>query len=303
MNKNITDKVISKDKMSLFKLYSTFINVNMRYWKVDTISDSSFRTENSGHYKILGIRNHFPGPALLIMGGIHGEESAGPNMLAQNLEYITKELSEVPTIILPLCNPLGYSKNQRYLESNESNKEGLSAGDAEHFLLNDTLQNPRINAPSSIECDKITRYLLERDKRQPICFSLNFHEDDGLSKGYIYSQGKYGINDKYAQAMVKELENIVGIETQGMTRFNQPIINGIVGPVQDGSIDEFLSAKKIFFEGNIVTGINADTVLTIETPALNISLDKRIEAQKNIVHRAVQMFKWEYSNIEINKHL
>ena len=297
MTQDTIQKVISKDKMSPFKLYSTFINVNIKDWKVDVISDSSFRTENGGHYQILGIRNHIPGPSLLIMGGIHGEEPAGPNMLAQNLEYITKELSEVPTIILPLCNPLGYSKNQRYLESSESNKEGLSVGDADHLLLDSTLQNPRRNTPSSIECDKITRYLLERNKITPICCSLDFHEDDGLSKGYIYSQGKYGIKDKYAQAMVKELEKIVGIETQGMTRFNEPIVNGILGPGQDGSIDEFLSAKKIFSEGKIVNGINAETVLTIETPASNISLDKRIEAQRNAAYKAIQIFNNEYSNL------
>ena len=84
-----------------------------------------------------GLRTPRAGPALWVISGIHGEEPAGPNALAENMEvFVHLQGMGIPIVLLPLCNPMGYLYNWRYPNLCRQNaaQEGLSVGSAEHYL-------------------------------------------------------------------------------------------------------------------------------------------------------------------------
>ena len=71
----------------------------------------------------------------------------------------------------------------------------------------------------------------------------------------------------------------------GQTRFNEDIINGIIGPVTDSSIDELMSSKTIIVDGQPEPGPAAKTVLVFETPAGNLTLAQRVNAHVALLRR------------------
>jgi hypothetical protein len=188
---------------------------------------------------------------------------------------------------LPLCNPLGYLRNWRYTNQQKWNpdSEGKSVGDSEHYLLD--LNNPslpRKKDPSSMESEKLTQYVIETSKEYMPLMSFDFHEDDLISKGYVYSQGRLGVRDGIAKKVVKILLNSgIPIQTEGKTRFGEKILKGVVGNEKDGSIDELLSAKKIIVNNKIVSKPAAKTSIVIETPAKAIRLAKRKYAHLKVL--------------------
>jgi hypothetical protein len=276
------------EKASIPEIYQAWGKLECKGWNMNNICDSwsEFGTQS---LPIVALNNGLKGPALWILAGIHGEEPAGPTMLARNIEYLSNALTDIPTMILPLCNPQGYQLNQRYLYHADSNKEGISVGDAEHVLLNQN-NNPRTKYASSNEAESIIHYLLNEHIKRPPVMVIDLHEDALIDRGYIYSQGIYGAEDRAAQKILKEMDKFVEIARNGYTRFDERIVNGLIGFVEDGSIDEFMASKAIYL-GGIIPGINAETVLTIETPAKNIDLEYRVNAQQAALYAAVNMMK------------
>ena len=53
----------------------------------------------------------------------------------------------------------------------------------------------------------------------------------------------------------------------------------------DSSIDELMSSKSVVVNGAIQTGPGAETVLVFETPAANLSVDKRVNAHAALIRR------------------
>ncbi len=119
-------------------------------------------------------------------------------------------------VLLPLNNPQGYVNNWRYLNMQKYSETvaGLSVGDSEHLLTDpDHPDRARADAASSPEADAITRYILTWSEQYPPAASIDLHEDNLISEGYVYSQGTLGAADPLALAAVKTLrEN--GIATQ-----------------------------------------------------------------------------------------
>jgi hypothetical protein len=217
-----------------------------------------------------------------ILSGIHGEETAGPNAIAASINAIAELGKHQPVVLLPLNNPHGYANNWRYLNVAvyDENIDGQSVGDSSH-LLADTGQpdQARAAAASSAEADAITRYVLEMSRRYPPAISVDLHEDNLIDKGYVYSQGKLGAADPLAALAVNVLrEHGVPLKMDGVTRFDEPIDSGIIGPVADSSIDELMSAGEIILDGQVQPGPGADTVLVFETPAAAIPLSQRVQA-------------------------
>jgi hypothetical protein len=296
-------KELDKGKATIPELYLAFSRLECKGWSetktgwsINKICDSDSRIENTNFsLPIISINNNIQGPALWIIAGIHGEEPAGPNMIARNIEYIATQLSNIPTVIIPLCNPHGYLLNQRYLQEALPGEEEISVGDAQHMLLNDNRNNHR-NEATNNESVYLTTHLLKESRIRPPTIVLDMHEDTLLDKGYIYTQGIREDNDKTEKKILEAMEKHVPIQRQGYTRFNEQIINGIVGPVRDRSIDEFIAASHIFIDDKVVKGIHAKRVYTIETPAKNIYLEKRILAQQSVLHVAVEIMKNKYYN-------
>lgn len=295
MTINRQDNKINYDKASISELYLSFGKLENKGWSMQKVCESFSRINNNLLLPIISLHNNKSGPALWIIAGIHGEEPAGPTMLARNIDYIARELSDIPTLILPLCNPQGYLLNQRYLDETFLGEEVLSVGDAEHMLLNDSRNSYRSEATND-ESVNITEYLLNESTIRPPALVIDLHEDNHLVGGYIYSQGTNSSHRKNAQKILAGMEKFVNIQRYGVTRFhtddiNEKIIEGVIDPVRDGSIDEFIAAKHLFYDGKIQKGIGAKTVYTIETASKDIALEKRVLAQQSALYTAINMMR------------
>lgn len=263
------------------ELYQAYTSLLERGWLLDIIMESQ-PAGTAYSLPIIALRSPLAGEAVWILSGIHGEETAGPNAIAATIDELAKLGEQRAVVLLPLNNPHGYTRNWRYLNMPvySAEMEAQSVGDSSHLLPDP--ENPdqaRVAAPSSAEADAITRYVVTQSSSYPPAYSIDLHEDNLISEGYVYSQGKLGAADPLAILAVRVLkENGIPIKTGGATRFDEPISNGIIGPVVDSSIDELMSAPLIIVDGEVQPGPEAHTVLVFETPAGEIALQTRVAA-------------------------
>jgi len=269
-------------------LYRAWLGLVDRGWKADVIADSK-PAGTSAALPIIALRSPGTGPAIWILAGIHGEEPAGPNAVAQAIDDIARLGAGRPVVLLPLLNPQGYARNWRYLNVAVYSEsiDGQSVGDSSHLLPDaKEPERPRAAAASSPEADAITAYVLRLQKDYPALISIDLHEDNLIDEGYVYSQGAEGEKDALAIEAVGVLRaNGVPIRMAGKTRFDEPIAGGIVGPVVDSSIDELLSARRVLVDGRDLQGPAARTVLVFETPAAALPFERRVAAHAALIRR------------------
>jgi hypothetical protein len=263
------------------KLYQAYTSLIESGWQLDVIVQSQ-PPGRTYALPVIALRSPKGGDACWILSGIHGEEPAGPNAIAESIEAIAALGERQAVVLLPLNNPHGYVNNWRYLNmpSYSETIEGHSVGDSSH-LLADTgnPQRARASAASSVEADAITRYILKHSAQYPPAASIDLHEDNLIEEGYVYSQGKLGSADPLALAAVGTLrDHGIPLKMSGETRFGEPINNGIIGPVIDSSIDELMAADSVIVDGRVQAGPAAGTVLVFETPAGQLKLPSRISA-------------------------
>jgi len=273
-------------RRSVEALYQAFTSLLDKGWQLDFITQSQPPGREYA-LPVIALRTPQTGEAIWIIAGIHGEEPAGPNAIAAAIDDIATLGEQQAVVLLPLNNPQGYVHNWRYLnlEIWSEDADGQSVGDSSHLLVDP--DNPglaRAAAASSTEAGAITDYILNRITEYPPVLSIDLHEDRLIHAGYVYSQGRLGALDPLAIAAVSVLEkNDIPIQISGETRFGEPIEGGIIGPVIDGSIDELMSAEVILVNGHSQAGPGAHTVLVFETPAGQISLQKRIDAHRALL--------------------
>jgi hypothetical protein len=276
------------------------------YSALDTLKDSGWHSEVVYSPKELwkGKEISFPirayytkkkGSALWIISGIHGEEPAGPCAIAKSIDVIKKLGEEIPIVLLPLCNPHGYYKNFRYPNQKKwaEHEQNQSVGDSE-FYLPDFIKpsKPRANKPSCPESRALISKVLELAKKYPTVVSVDLHEDNLLNAGYVYYYGTdYGLMKKVSVYVLNILDkNSIKINMGGITRFNEPIVNGAVinSPLsanmpKDGSTDELLSSKKIIVNSRVVRGPSSKVSVVVETPAKSLPLNARINAHSAVI--------------------
>jgi hypothetical protein len=249
------------------------------------------------------------GPALWLVGGIHGEEPAGPIALAKSIRCIERLGRKIPMVVLPLCNPSGYLQDHRYTNTARGTAVpdpentviiGNSSTDSDHLLPDSKdPSKPRIESPVCIECDDLTSMVLAYSKTHNIRQWFDFHEDedwfeDDEELPYIYSEGRLKREDPVAKEVVKILTdngvklafNTIGVcyDRFGVTRYSEEVIDAIAVAGDDGSIDELAAAPLVFSNGEIVPGPNAETVIVTEQSILlkdngkltRIKLNKRV---------------------------
>jgi hypothetical protein len=275
-------------RMPIQRLYAAYLPLIDKGWQVDVIADSN-PPGTTAALPIVALRSPKPGPAVWILTGIHGEEPAGPNALAAAVDELAALGQRLPVVLLPLLNPQGYARNWRYLDRPTFSdiEDGQSVGDSSH-LLPDPAEpsHPRAAAASSPEADALTRYVLRMSASYPPRVSIDLHEDDLVTAGYVYSQGELGVDDPLASEAVAVLrEHGIAIQLEGQTRFGELIEGGIIGPVTDSSIDELFSARQIVLNDRAQAGPAARTVLVFETPAKDLPLDRRVGAHLALVRR------------------
>ena len=255
-------------------------------------------------FEIRAWRTKRAGDALWIISGIHGEEAAGPNAIARNLEALVElERLGVPVVLLPLANPQAYHRNWRYPNTAERDwrKGGYSVGDAEHLLpALDQAGRPRTAAPPGPETEALTRFVLRLAEQYPPRLVLDLHEDElSTEGGYIYSQGTQPHASPVGAEVIRLLVAAgIPIRQSGLTRFGEPIAAGVISrdaegaPIRDGSIDELLAATDVIVDGRPRRGPAAPTVIVVETPAFAGSrFDLRVDAQGSVVRHAADLWR------------
>jgi len=239
-----------------------------------------------------------------LLAGVHGEEPAGPVALSKSISLFEKLAKNgFSLVIVPLINPTGYFRNYRYLFDSRDWKKGKSMGDTESFLAGIN-GKPRLSKPSSLQGKKFLNYIINLSKEYPPDIVLDFHEDELRTLGgdpiyhgdledknvYVYLHSALNRDCPVAKKIIAILKNNnIGIKLRGEagTRFKEKIINGIVSNVKDSSLDELLSAKKIFLNKKLVPGPSAKSVVVIETPT-SISIGKRIKIHKEILNKILE---------------
>ncbi len=243
------------------------------------------------------------GPALWLLSGIHGEEPAGPNAIARQLDsLVTLADAGVSIVLIPMCNPKAYRSNWRYPNTPERDwrKGGYSVGDSEYLLPDlEHGTGPRAPAAPGPETVSLTQFVLRTAKLYPPRLVLDLHEDElSTEGGYIYSQGANPDASPVGAEIIRLLEGSgIPIRMSGRTRFDEPIVDGVIsrddkgGPIRDGSIDELLASSEIFVAGRKVPGPAAPTVIVVETPAFAGSrLELRVAAQGTVVSHVQQLW-------------
>lgn len=263
-------------------LWNASLSLVARGWTAEVVFESA-PAGTTQPLPIIALRSPTPGRAVWILAGIHGEEPAGPNAIARVIDDIAALGERRPVVLLPLLNPQGYARNWRYLNMPvySETADGQSVGDSSHLLPSaEAPARTRAAAASSPEAAAITAFVLRHQADYPVEVSIDLHEDNLIGKGYVYSQGVLGEKDPLAAAAVEVLTgNGVPVKMGGVTRFDEQIVNGIVGPVTDSSIDELLSARQVIVDGAARPGPSAQTVLVFETPAAALPLEQRVAAQ------------------------
>jgi hypothetical protein len=284
-------------RKSVTDLYRAQIRLEGEYgWGLDEIFSEEVLLEGGGRVLLPAscLRTRARGPALWIISGIHGEEPAGPNALVENVSVLAA-LGEkgIPVVLMPLCNPLGYCRNWRYRDAPSYSEEspGSSVGDSDH-LLPDEKGKPRRATPVSPQCDSLTGKVLALSQEYPPLLTLDFHEDDELDEGYIYSQGILGAEDPVAKQIVRIFkENRFSIRLDGQTRFGEKIRDGIIADAKDGSIDELLGSERILASGVPKKGPSARSVIVLETSSMRLPLEERKKVHAAVLRDAERLWR------------
>lgn len=222
--------------------------------------------------------------ALWMISGVHGEEPPGPEAIAQEVDQIGELSRNIPFVIIPLCNPVGRYLGWRYQDEYRDHHKGTSVSDSEHWLLQEGGSKPRTDGPSNKTAEFLTKFVVEKILKYPPLLSVDLHEDEALPESYIYSQGDKGVDDKVARRIVEIMqESSMAIQTEGETRFGEKIVSGVVLATVDGSLDELMAAKRIFYGDKVIDKPYAKTAIVVETPTIGVPLIRRVNAHRNII--------------------
>jgi len=173
----------------------------------------------------------------VLIGGIHGREPAGPIAHGQYAGELLRLGLDRPILLLPLLNPWGYLRHVRYGPS------GRSVSDSDHLL-------GRLPAPACPEAAAITEFVLSAIHIRPGAAVLDLHEDpvyeapdyqlDG-SGSYLYVSGDRALTHPATRRVIDCLRaGTLPLMGDGVTRFGERLVGGVVVDTEDGSVDELL---------------------------------------------------------------
>jgi hypothetical protein len=142
-------------------------------------------------------------------------------------------------LLLPLLNPWGYSRHVRYGPS------GQSVSDSDHLL-------GRSATPACPEAAAITAFVTEGARVASGAAVLDLHEDPvyedpGILEGtgsYLYAAGDGALQHPITRRVLRSLEvSHLSLVRDGLTRFGERLVEGVIVDTEDGSIDELLARR------------------------------------------------------------
>lgn len=210
-------------------------------------------------------------PNFLIAGGFHGEEIAGSESILKWLEIVTpSQLDKANFTFLPVVNPIGFNRGARYARPGEKTNAG--------FWHTEEIKDP-LAVEGQILMENID-FLMKSAKDG----FLSMHEDETVDKFYLYD---YVAEEKYkpssfARAMRDEerkffpmIEDYTKVNEEGDP--NAVVYDGIVYHLCDGSFEDRLMHNGV------------PRAITVETPSLNIGLEKRVEAGVAMINKFIAL--------------
>jgi hypothetical protein len=235
--------------------------------------------------------------SLWIISGIHGEEPAGPNALAKEIETL-KSLSKdnIPMVMIPVMNPLGYSKDYRFWNSRRDSRHAQFIADPDHLLLDKANPNkPRREKPTNAYSEQILNWVVEKMYKFPPYLVVDHHEDElewetkavDLEGSYCYAYGNPEVIESSCKKIAQTLnKHGVPLLDNFETRYHERTSFGFLFNTSDGSIDEFLAVPSFYWEGKRQLKPAAKAVFVIETTrddAKPIPLIDREKAHQEII--------------------
>jgi hypothetical protein len=173
----------------------------------------------------------------VLIGGIHGREPAGPIALAAYVERLADLGRDRAILVLPLLNPWGYAEHVRY------GPGGQSVCDCDHVL-------GRSAEPACPEAEAIARFVLDGVEMGSGTAVLDLHEDpvyeapDYHLEGngsYVYVAGQGALEHPSTRRVIDCLAgSALPLLRDGVTRFGERLVDGVISDTEDGSIDEML---------------------------------------------------------------
>ena len=219
----------------LSEIYSAFEALGLAGWREVEIT-----TQPAPSGGVLPVRAYTNADEVdvVLIGGIHGREPAGTLTLARAVPRIAERGRALHLLVMPLLNPWGYLRHERYGPS------GQSVSDSDHLL-------GRLPVPACAEAAAITDFLVSGIRIRHGAAVLDLHEDpvyeapdyrfEGLGS-YLYFAG-VGARDHPAARRVREclVRSRLPLMRNGVTRFGEQLTDGVILDSEDGSIDELLA--------------------------------------------------------------
>lgn len=204
-------------------------------------------------------------PKVLIVGGFHGEESAGPlGILKWMKECPDRVLSSVDISIIPMVNPYGFARNKRYGYSDMPTNTGFYHGNAEPSPEGEILIN-------------------NIDLLLPLAHDgfLSLHEDSTVKEYYLYTFERGVEPGKFTRNLKKELGKHFPKAYDGIA-YVDALSSG--GPeCKDGLIYRFCDGS---FE-DWLFHLGVPRVAVTETPG-KYKLGRRINANCEIITKFIE---------------
>jgi len=177
----------------------------------------------------------------VLIGGIHGREPAGAVALSLYADRLADLGRTRGILLMPLLNPWGYSRHVRY------GPGGQSVSDSDHHL-------GRAAAPACPEAATITAFVLDAVRVDSGAAVLDLHEDPVYedpgyrfegSGSYLYVSGPGALEHPVTHRVHRCLaEGPLPLVREGVTRFGERLVDGVIVDTEDGSIDELLAKKR-----------------------------------------------------------
>lgn len=310
-----TDSYKEDGRRSLTELFEGYNSLFKDGWIKVIIAEQSVVLANGSRFllPVYSYRTPMSGTtpveSMWILGGVHGEEPAGPNAFFEKIAVINElRHSGISAVFIPLMNPAGYFRDWRYEDERRDYTKGHSVSDSEHLLLASNSEGPRVEKPASESAAKIISWVEKTSTLYLPKLAIDHHEDrvpekfpDGdprnLTSCYVYASG----NGSHTLEIAQKINHIfkesgLPVVDSGTTRFGEAILQGVVDNASDGSIDEFLTADKYYSppEGKIKNKYPAPTSIVVETTIPfdgSIPLSQRVLAHGKIIDSYVEYWK------------
>ncbi len=173
----------------------------------------------------------------VLIAGIHGREPAGPMALAAYVERLADLGRDRAILLLPLLNPWGYAGHVRY------GPGGQSVCDCDHVL-------GRAAEPACPEAGAIAHFVLDGIEIGAGAAVLDLHEDPAYEApdyhleghgSYVYVAGAGALEHPATKRVIDCLaRSALPLVREGVTRFGERLVDGVIADTEDGSIDEML---------------------------------------------------------------